>query len=305
MRRLFPLVLALGGCVEPDLGIADQAVIGASPTAAGMYPAVGALYRDGAVTCTGTLIAPDAVLTAAHCLRAGQPLPGFTFDTDTRGAVTVIPAASAVVHPMWNIDRPIGDGPTQYYDIGVLLLTDQINDVRPMILASAAEGAALVDGKLVTMVGYGQTVDGDAASAGVKSDAQAPIVDTSPSELQVSNPGQPQNCYGDSGGPAVADLGAGARLVGVVSRGATAATTCDQGGVDTRVDYYATWVRQQVGAACIGGQRCAGGTIDPGDPGYGAEIEGGCGDAGGGGAGGGVLVLVALVWRGRRRRLIA
>ena len=307
MRRRLPTVVIAGlaaaaGCADGGLGGLDQGIIGGTPSAVGAFPAVGALY-EGGPTCTATLIAPDAVLTAAHCLHPGAGLPAFTLDADARGAVDLVTVVDVVIHPDWDVDRAISDGPTQYFDLAVLRLGEPV-EVAPAIVAGPADGRRLTAGTPVTMVGYGQTVDGDPTSAGLKVDAIAPVVATSPSELQVSNPGDPQNCYGDSGGPALADLGAGQRVVGVVSRGATTATTCDQGSVDTRVDYYLPWLRAQVPELCAGGDVCAGGTGEP-DPsaGFGAEITGGCA-AGGGGRGGalaGLAGLAVIVCRARRR----
>ena len=316
--RLLPFaLLAAAACAEPGLDSSRQSVIGGAPTPAGMYPSVGALYDTAGqfFFCTGTLIAPDAVLTAGHCITPGDPPPAFTFDHDTRGAVTTVAGASVAVHPMFDLDRALGDGPSQYYDLAVLKLATPVTTVRPMVLPSPAEAAGLTAGRALMLIGYGQTVDGNPGSAGVKYHGQAPIIRTSPSELQIGNPGQIQNCYGDSGGPALVDLGAGFRTVGIVSRGATADPACATGGVDTRVDFYLSWIRQQAPGACVGGEACAGGPGDPpgedppgddppgddppgedppGDDGYGETITGGCSTGGGGGAGGLALAFVAL-----------
>lgn len=295
-------LVAAAACVEVDdggaLGTRAAAVIGGTPTAVGAHPAVGALVDPG-VTCSGTLIAPDVVLTAAHCIMDASALPGFTLERDARSATAVIAPDRAIVHPDWQIDRPIDDGPTQFYDIGILLLSTPVTNVQPAILASPAEGTRLVEGLMMTMVGYGETIDNDPASAGVKVEAQAPIVARSASEFQISNPGDAQNCYGDSGGPAFADIGTGERLMGVVSRGATLAPTCDQGSVDTRVDHYMAWIRSEVPEVCVGGEECAGGALPEG---FGAEIRGGCAVGGGAGGGAGFAAVIGALAIARRRR---
>ena len=90
--------------------------------------------------------------------------------------------------------------------------------------------------------------------------------------------------------------------MGVVSRGATLAPTCDQGSVDTRVDHYMTWIRTEVPEVCVGGEECAGGALPEG---FGAEISGGCAVGGGAGGGAGALVVLAALAIARRRRLRA
>lgn len=313
VRGALALVLAAGsaagslaGCAEPDLGTSTHDVVGGTPSPAGRFPSVGALIADGAAYCTGTLIAPAVVLTAAHCLEGRTTAPGFTLAQDARGAVAVVPGVAMVAHPMWDIDRPIADGPTLYYDLGLVRLADPIDTVTPAIVPSKIEAMGLLEGRQLTIVGYGQTIDGDAASAGVMHHAVAPIVNQSPSEMQLSEPGAPQNCYGDSGGPGFIDLGAGERVAGVVSRGATAARTCDQGGIDTRLDFFLDWLIAEVPEVCVGGQACAGGLLPgPEITGFGADITGGCADVGGGGGAAGVLAaIVPWLLRRRRRRQI-
>jgi secreted trypsin-like serine protease len=61
--------------------------------------------------------------------------------------------------------------------------------------------------------------------------------------MTIGAPGEPQNCEGDSGGPAFLVGADGTkRLVGIVSRSANDATDCVDGSVHTRVDAYADWI---------------------------------------------------------------
>ena len=56
-------------------GLFIASVAGAEPAA---LAAVGLLDLRGKAACTGTLIAPDLVLTAGHCLKASEGERSFT-----------------------------------------------------------------------------------------------------------------------------------------------------------------------------------------------------------------------------------
>jgi len=297
MRCPAALVLVLAaGCADPAVSGDRRAVIGGSPTAAGAFPATGALmYSDGSGSspgCTGTLIAPDAVLTAAHCLDplfTGGAVPSFTLALDANAATPadVVAGREAHQHPSFDIDVEPG-GLGDWYDIGVLLLASPIDDVPPEILPTPEEAASLSAGQTVLLVGYGLTSN-DSYDLGVKYDGAADLVQVASSELLISQPGQQQNCNGDSGGPALVDLGGGRRLVGTVSRSPDGNLVCDHGGVDTRVDAYLDFIDGLVDVPCGGlAGDCGGG-------------EGGCGCRGSGGAPG-ALLLVAIAALLLRRR---
>ena len=89
-------------------------------------PAVVALVRGGAPVCSGTLIAPQAVLTAAHCLTLA-PIEAVRAG-DAHGTTDLRPGR-AVVHPGY-------DETTMAHDVGVLILVDSTT-IAPAIPATA------------------------------------------------------------------------------------------------------------------------------------------------------------------------
>jgi MYXO-CTERM domain-containing protein len=165
--------------------------------------------------------------------------------------------------------------------------------------------AGLSVGMDIEIVGYGVN-DNETNAGGIKYDAVTKLAGLDSQQLAIGNPGDPQDCHGDSGGPAFAAIGPGGalRLVGVVSGGPD---PCVSGGQDTRVDAYLGWVNDTI--ATLGSELTDAGPIEP-DAGAAPADDGsggGCGcsvggrSAGAGGATLGVLFGVALL-AGRRRR---
>jgi hypothetical protein len=137
--------------------------------------------RIRTVFCTGTLIAPDVVLAAAHCLypwlrtgvpgtvRDGRYFISFAADlSDLAGlrldeAAPALPAdaveaSSWAINPEFTIDLlyDIPPGTGNLRDVGLLFLAEPVTDVAPAVVITADEASQLVEGAAVTIAGWGQ-----------------------------------------------------------------------------------------------------------------------------------------------------
>jgi MYXO-CTERM domain-containing protein len=214
----------------------DPSIVGGQPEAG--HPAVALLLavdanEQIAGICSGTLIAPARVLTAAHCIDGETPgVVGFAVyfgtelsDTDP-GFIFATSAEAVVVHPRWNPDR-LEDG----HDIGLVFLREPA-PIAPIPFRTAPLGAADISAP-IDLVGWGLT-GGGAGDSGVKRSAVSAIQDFDALLIDVADAAV-GTCSGDSGGPAFL----AGEVAGVTSFGDV---DCAQLSIDTRVDAFARFI---------------------------------------------------------------
>jgi len=133
---------AFAGTIRADRSDSQYVALGALPQYASVGRFTGATDTFGFVA-SGTLIAPDWVLTAAHVVGHTKSL------TFTIGGVKYT-AASWLANPNWNGNLFAG------YDIGLVHLSQPVTGIQPAALYT---GSAEL-GKMDTAVGYGMTGTG-------------------------------------------------------------------------------------------------------------------------------------------------
>jgi len=291
-------VALAGGCAPaPDPDLWTGGIWNGTPTED--HPAVGALTVDGATFCTATLVAPDAVLTAAHCIDYMDDLwdEELAFVTGPGGSGPLeggVPLVDASRHPDW-------DGWTA--DIGLVTL-DEVADEEPLWAQVDPMDEGEWTGRMVTLVGYGITGDG-LSDSGEKLETEVEIYAFDEDVFFHYTAGT-NACFGDSGGPALHESEDGWRVVGVLSAVFPHLhddTSCvGGGGYQIRVDLYADWIAEQVEINVEPGDGDDDDDADTGDDDDdGLEEPGGCQcRAAGRRATSGMLALLVLL--GIRRR---
>jgi secreted trypsin-like serine protease len=229
-----------------DIDVSQTRIIGGVPTTE--YPHCVAVGAPDQFCCTGTLIAPDAVLTAGHCVSGGCAQRIFV-GPDTRQDGTIIDVKEAVTHPEW---EPDSDRP--YDDLAILLLAEPVSDVTPCRIAPLTD---LQKAQTARLVGYGMTDVFAQGGYGRRRMVDVGIASDDPafgaridSEFVAGMPNLDRDsCRGDSGGPAYIDVDGEWMVGGAVSRATgewRPPRVCGDGGVYTRVAYYLDWLHDTI-----------------------------------------------------------
>jgi len=271
--------LGLSACAPEDgisWGTFGRPIINGDPDNSMAHRAVIYMENSAGFACTGTLIAPRVVLTAAHCTKneytnATYAANTFTiyFFSDYDSVMGQRAVSQVRPHPNYDRDNIVND-------IAVLVLSSDAPDgVTPIPALPAALAITSTDasqGLNLEFVGYGVTESG--YPSGTKL-----TVDNALSRVCVAsggcswnvggfsaylaqnticydeNPGGP--CSGDSGGPAFVVRNGTEYVGGVTSYGDQ---NCDYYGCSTKVDafqgFLAEFLTGSNGSACTSAAQC-------------------------------------------------
>lgn len=183
---------------------AAGAIVGGTADPAASRSAVMVLNSRGGV-CSGVVIAPDVVLTAAHCASGAS---------DHRVHFRAADGSSALLEPVAIIRHPgysAGAETTRRRSIDLALVRLPSN--LPGTFAPATLSTATAQkGARVTVGGYGVAREGDGRSSGTYRTAGMPVVEPyGPGKilLWLADPdGSSGACQGDSGGSVTNGAGA-------------------------------------------------------------------------------------------------
>jgi len=296
MRRvkvLIPQLLLLAGLMVGMNGQAfgetdTEMIVGGTAAPDGKYPWQVRLYSNMDDTigfCGGSIIAPQWVLTAGHCLIDSDAVV-VGYGSNDRTKTQKIESEKVIVHP----DYIKGEKA----DVGLIKLKQPIPDAPAILVADPVVDKSVdVPGATVTVTGWGaiwdfqafqnsidvmagrrsvsarklldqnelnaprklHEVDIEVIDSGecksVYKSLQVPAFTVGDTEICATGPsGGKDSCFGDSGGPLVAPASNVARgyvQVGIVSWGPQCGNPLYP-GVYTRVSSFTDWINKTMNA---------------------------------------------------------
>jgi hypothetical protein len=240
-RRLLRAALALAAALAT--AVPSHAIVGGgAPSTDGVARSVVVITGARGNVCSGALIAPDIVLTAAHCV-----VPGSTYRViDGNIASGRQIQATAALHPNFNLQTMLAHRATA--DVALLRLSQPLGGKTPTSIG--VPRVPITQSVRFTVAGIGVTSSGSESGLGTVRVISLGVTGQ-PGGLQIRlvDP-VTQNtraglgaCTGDSGAPVFEDQGAPI-LVGVVSlsTGANNAAGCGGLTIVTPLTLYRDWI---------------------------------------------------------------
>ncbi len=263
---LFTLLFVLGTLSFSHTAVAQEdeprptpnpslRIVGGQNATPGEWPWQAFLFIDNLYQCGGSLIAPNWVLTAAHCVYdpSGTQLAGqvqitmgaHNISLGSEATRQVRTAAAIITHPNYN--------PTNF-DNDVALL--RVN--TPFTLNSAVQTIDLAQsnagdfaGATGWATGWGTTSEGG-DTASILQEVALPVLSNSQCSSWINGvtanmvcagfeAGGKDACQGDSGGPLAVQSGGNWTLIGITSWGDGCARP-QSPGVWARVSRYTNWI---------------------------------------------------------------
>ncbi|MBB3769803.1 secreted trypsin-like serine protease [Angulomicrobium tetraedrale] len=208
VRSLALAALAFGLLSAPAF-----AIVGGRPADADLKAETAMIVSTRGASCTGVVLAPNVLLTAAHCV---QPAADYAVVVFEPAGPRLIPASRIAVHP--GFDPASFDTRRPTPDLALVKLSAALpGDFRPATLTG--EIALPARRTAFTLAGFGVVKDGDGKSAGTLRMVDLPSIGTTGGimvRLSADNStgsAAAGGCTGDSGGPVLLD-GAVAGIIG-------------------------------------------------------------------------------------------
>lgn len=227
---LAALVPTIAAAAELAAEREPATIYAGTPASTCEWPSAVAIYND-TTECTASLVHPELLVTAAHCLEGG-PMQVAAFGEDSYAPAFEVEILGCTQHPNYQLDYP------DYADFMICRLAQPVTGVPIVPILMGCETEGLQSGAETVVVGYGQTDDGDFGLKRVRTIALSYLEDSRAFFRTMAT------CSGDSGGPTYLRAPDGTwRVFGTTTGG----MDCGGLGQSEMIHVFVPWIEDETG----------------------------------------------------------
>jgi hypothetical protein len=225
-------ILAFGGLASESPP--PSAIVGGTNCTTCEFPSSVFIGSGGGFNCTASLVHPRVLITAKHCL-GGISMAGF---------------GESAWDPAYTVGVEYCDG-HDWFDLAYCVLSEDAPPVAVAPVIMGCEVDELVEGKEIYLAGFGQSDEASGSGGGTKrwTTNTVDYIDYDYGSIYLDGSGT-GSCYGDSGGPAYAQLSDGTwRVIAAVQGPHPQAPPlgCGHGGTYTLIHSEMDWIESGSG----------------------------------------------------------
>ena len=209
-----------------------------------LFPSCVALLNESLVICSGVVIAPNIVLSAAHCSQKRSSFKKIFIGANVNLSGEIVNIKKAYLHDYY-VESTLEN------DLQILILEQPVISATPCKIASSK---FIEKASQATIVGYGTNRSDSLIGIGIKRQALMSLEinsslygcnkDLEILALPVSKSNIADGCLCDSGGPLYIKANNECLLAGILSRNVNTGkpAKCGEGSIYLRLDRYIDWI---------------------------------------------------------------
>jgi secreted trypsin-like serine protease len=201
--------------------------------------------------CTASAIAPNVLLTAAHCIREKHFVvlnSSISCESGFDASKHIAEVRGVLKHKDWDLESTSGSNSAK--DVAIVVLKENLPSSYRVLKIADPTRVDFANGE-IRFIGYG-VVDYNSGGSGILRRTSIPIskvtANTNKNIVEIDQSNGQGVCSGDSGGPSLVKIDGVEQILGInsVVAGTEDASLCRDGAIQSLASGHIPWIKSEL-----------------------------------------------------------